>query len=170
MRCCVVARDSIRIREGGKQRRIDDTERVLLIEERLLVGRPDLYVVNPFHIRQIRPQASVGQLSILSDTLPLKVDGAKVSKRIAAGVVVELVPANKGAQGKNGGRAEQPRSGWRDVEGFDLRTLIRQPHDIAIRVQASVADYDTIPRRRILGIEGIRRLEPGARVAEVQMD
>src|SRR5450755_4322913 len=144
----------MRIREGGKQRRIDDTERVLLIEERLLVGRPDLYIVNPFHIREIRPQAGVGQFPILSYSFPLKVDGAEVGKRIAAGVVVELVSANKGTQGKNGGRAEQPRPGWRDVEGFDLRTLIRRPHDIAIRVQASVADYVTIPRRRVLGIEG----------------
>ena len=48
--------------------------------------------------------------------------------------------------------------------------LIRLPHDIAIGVKATIADYDTIPGRRILGIEGIRRLEPGARVAEVQMD
>ena len=119
----------------------------LLVEERLLIGCPDLYVVNPFHVREIRPQASVGQRSILSDGFPLKVDGAEVSKRIAARVVVELVPANKGTQGKHRGRTEQPRPGRRDVEGFDLRTLVRWSDGIPVGVQAAIADYDTIPWR-----------------------
>ena len=46
---------------------------ILLIEERLLIDRPYLYVVNPLDIGNVGSEAGVGQLAILSHGFSLQI-------------------------------------------------------------------------------------------------
>ena len=50
-------------------------------------------------------------------------------------------------------RAEEPRPGWCDVVGIDLRTLIRGTDDIAERIETSVADDHPVPGSSVLRVE-----------------
>src|SRR6202042_1675323 len=73
------SRISVRATESDwKQRGIDDAERVLFIEERLLIDRPDLQVMNPLDVGKVCPHPCVGELSILSHGLSLQLRRPKI--------------------------------------------------------------------------------------------
>ena len=57
--------------EGG----VDDAEVVVLAEERLLIDRADLDVVDPLHVGEIGVHAGVGEGAVLGDGLVLQIRG-----------------------------------------------------------------------------------------------
>src|SRR6266852_3739989 len=99
-------------------------------------------VMNTFHIGDVRPQASVGECSLLRGGL------GQVGKRIVTGIVVEAVMPHKSAQAEQRGRADLMSPAWRDIVSLDLRALVLQ---------------------RGLRIKRIRRLEPGTGIGNIQV-
>src|SRR6185312_15491523 len=80
---------SIRTTEGGDESGIDNSHPVVLIQERVLVRRSDLYVVNALGVIQIETQPCIGEVSVLPDGERL--NWTEVSQWIRAGVVIELI-------------------------------------------------------------------------------
>ena len=70
--------------------------------------------------------AKVGQAAALRDGLALQVGRPQVGERIVAGVVVELVLAQKSARVEHSVRVHYVGPGRRNVVGADLRPLIRR--------------------------------------------
>ena len=122
-----------------------------------------------FSVRKVGSQPGVGQPANLADALALEI-GGKIRKRIRARVVVVLVLAHEGADGKHGLRADQVNERWSDVEGSDLGMLIGGANQIAVGAQTSVVHHQAVPCRGILRVEGIRGLEPRTRIAQVQLE
>ena len=60
--------------------------------------------------------------------------------------------------------------GRRNVKRSDLRALIRGADRQAVGAEAAVIDHQPVPGRRVLGVVRIRRLEPGPREAEIEVD
>ena len=56
----------------------------------------------PFHVRDIRTQARIGEGAVLAHGLALKTGGAEVGERIGAGIVVVLVAPDEGAESEHG--------------------------------------------------------------------
>ena len=125
--------------------------------------------MNPLDVGDVGAESGIGQGAILADGLRLKV-GSEVGKRVLARVVVVLVAADESADGKDGSRIEQTNPRWRDVEGLDLRALIRRADGHSVGIEAIIVGNQTFPGGRVLSVEGIRGLEPGTGEAQVQVN
>ena len=119
---------------------------VVLVEERLLIGDSRLQVVDSFHVGNIGTKAGVGQRPVLTHGLLLKI-GREIGKRIAARIIVVLVPPHESAEREHGVGIEQARPRRRDVEGLDLRTLVGRTNRIAVRIEAAIVDVSPTSRR-----------------------
>jgi len=93
-----------------------------------------------------------------------------IGERIAAGIVIVLVAPDKGAECEHGRRIDQSCPGRSDIEGLDLRTLIRRSHHIAVGVEPAIVDGDAVPCSCVLRIERIWRLKPGTCIGKIQVD
>src|SRR5258708_7461685 len=104
--------------EGGTcgivERGINNPEFVALVEERLLIRGPRLYVVYTLHVRHVRAQAGIRQASVLSDRLLL--NRGKIVEQIGTGIVVVLVSPNEGTQREYRGVTEQPSPGGSNIK------------------------------------------------------
>ena len=116
---------------------IDNRQAVVLVQERLLVVDACLQVMDALHIRDVGAKAGIGQRSILADGLRLEI-GSIIGEGICARIVVVLIPPHVGAQGKQSCVTEQvvPRRG--DIEGLDLRALVRGADRQAVGAEAAV--------------------------------
>ena len=94
----------------------------------------------------------------------------EVGEWVSAWVIVELISPNESPQREHRIGIEQPVPRRRDVEGFDLRTLISRTDHVAIRIKPAIGDNQSIPSRGVFGVERIRRLEPRTRVAQIQVN
>ena len=109
--------------------------------------------------------AGVGERTDLADGLAL--DGAKVGEGIAAGVVVVGITANVAGEVEDGVDADGVGVGGRDVEGADFGALVSIADAAEDGVRAGAAADDILD---VEVVEGVRRLEPGAADAEVDVE
>jgi len=124
----------------------------------LLVDRPSLDLVNPFHIGEIGTQSRVGERTVLTHGLSLKTRGPEVREGIAAGIVVVIVAAHKRSQRIDGVRIQHMRPRRSDVERSNLGDLVCRSNDISVRAYAvqchlRLNPEQSTPGRRVLGIE-----------------
>src|ERR1035437_5211159 len=106
-----------------------------------------LQVVDAFHIRNTRTEAGIGQRTVLSHRLFLQI-WREIVEWVGAGVIVVLVAADESAQGENRIGAEDASPGRRNIEGLDLRTLIRRTHGKAVGAKSAIVDDQPGPRDR----------------------
>ena len=111
------------------QTRIYNADSVGLVQKCLLVRNSHLHIVNPFHVRHTRPQARIHELPVLPDSLALEV-GREIVERVRARIIVVLIAPHKSAERKYCGRTEQARPRRCNVEGLDLRNLVRRSERI----------------------------------------
>ncbi len=146
---------------------IDDAQVVAFAEEGLSVLRADLDVMNSPDVREIRVDGGVGKGAVLGDGRSLKVGRAQVGERIAAGIVVVVVPTYEGAKVEDHVVADDPCVGWRDVEGSDFRVLVSVPDVAKEWVGAGAATNHVLHVQVVVGVRG---LKPGAAVIKIQMN
>ena len=96
--------------------------------------------------------------------------GEEVGKRVAAGIVVVSIAADKSSHSEDGVGADQadPRRG--NVERLDLSMLIGRANRVAVGVKAVVGDHQAFPGGGILRVKRIGILKPGTRVSQIQVD
>src|ERR1019366_107446 len=147
----------------------DDPESVVLRQPRPIVRKSQLDVVSAAHIREIRVRPGVGEPPVLPNRLALQI-WSEIGERVAGGVIVELILPHEGAQRKQRMRAEQMRPRGSNVKCADFGVLILRSRRQAIGTKAAIVHHHSRPCRGVLPIEGIRRLEPGPRVAQIEID
>src|ERR1700729_954256 len=97
------------------------------------------------HVREIGARARIGECAELGDALPLQARWPEVGERIIARIVVVTVAPDEGSECKYGVGAEDVRPRGCDVEGADLRALVRWPYYIAVWIEAGVINYHAVP-------------------------
>ena len=118
----------------------------------------------------IREHTRVRECPVLRDSLLLQIRWAEVRKWVVARIVIIAIPSDEAAEGKHGCRVDHPCPGWSDVKGVDLRALVCRADQDAIGTKPVIADANSVPRRRVLRVIRIGRLEPGAAEAQIQMN
>ena len=141
----------------------------MLPEQRLIVRKAGLDVMNAVHIGEIHVPSGIREPAILANRFALQVR-AEISERVARGVVVELVLPHECAQRKEHMRAKQMRPCGSNIERPDFGPLILRSHRQAVGTQAVIVHHHSRPCGGVLSIEGIGRLEPGTRVAQIEID
>src|SRR5208283_5518722 len=152
---------------------IDDSEAIVLGEESLLVDNARFDVVNAVHVGNIRARPGIRQFSRLGSGLDLEIR-SKVFQRGGARVVVVLVLANPATQRVYRTRADQVGPCRRNIEGLDLRALVRGSEGQA-RYVADGRCARWIARKSrdtgvILLVVGVWILKPGPREAQIQVN
>ena len=127
-----------------------------------MIGNSHLDVVDAHHMGDICEDTRVCECPVLRDSLLLQIRWAEVRKWIVARIVIVAIPSDEAAEVKHGGRS--------DVKGVDLRSLVCRTDRDAIGTKPVIADANPVPRRRVLRVIRIGRLEPGTAKAEIQMD
>ena len=112
-------------------------------------------------------ESCIGERSVLRNGRGLQVWRTEIGKRVATRVVVVAVAPDIGAEVEDRVVADQARIGWRNIVGHDFGSLIGIA-DIAKYGIAAGAASDDI--RDIQVVIGIRCLEPGTRVVEIDMN
>ena len=92
--------------------------------------------------------AEIGQPAILPDGFGLKTRN-QIGERVIAGIIVELILPRKTSQGKYGIRIDHMRPSWRNVEGSDLRSLIRRSYHFAVGPEPTVVSHQPGPCVRV---------------------
>ena len=93
--------------------------------------------------------------------------GTEIGEGIAAGIVVVRIPPNVGPEVEDRIGSEDAGIGGRDIEGFNLGVLVGVP-DVGEDGVGSAPAADHV--RYIQIVVGIRGLEPGAAVVQVQVN
>ena len=104
--------------------RIHHAQAVVLPQKGLPVLRAGLDVIDSLDISDVGMDCGIGQCAVLRDRRSLQVGRSQVGQRIAAGIVVILIPADKGSQVEDRIIADDARISWRNVESPNLRALI----------------------------------------------
>ena len=120
MRRSVIAGNSIRVGKRRKKRRVHDSEVIVFIEKGLLIDSSCLEVVDTLRVRELRSQSGVEESTVLADCLSLQIGRPQIRKRIATGVIVQMIPPDETAKRKDGCRANKPRPRRRQVESLNL--------------------------------------------------
>ena len=153
----------------GNQRRVDNAKLEVLVEERLLVGEAGLHIVNAAGVSDVGAEAGVGERTLLGDGLLLEIGRAAIGEGILAGIVVEVIAAEVIVGGEDGGRADNAGVAGREVDGLNLCALVGRAYCETIGPDGDAGGVGG-PLGGVLRVVGVGRLEPGARVSEVQAD
>src|SRR5262249_46216199 len=106
---------AVRIEADGVKSRVHNPELVVFIEEGLLINDAGLDVVRTFDARNIGTNTCIGQSAILADRL-LSQSWSQIREEIIARIVVELVPADEGAECEHGVVVDQACPRWSNIE------------------------------------------------------
>ena len=94
----------------------------------------------------------------------------EIGEGVAAWIVVELVPPDESSEREHGGGTNQPRPRRCNVKSLNLRPLVCRTDRNTIGTQTPIVNHQPRPRRGVLGVEGIRRLEPGTGESQIHVD
>src|ERR1035437_5532449 len=131
----------------------------------MLIDRADLDVVDALDVGEIAADSRIGERTGLDDGFVL--DWTEVGERVGAGVVVVGVAADKCAEVEDGVHADGAGVGGGNVVGEDFGALVGVADGPEDRTAAGAArEYVLHPEV----VVRIRRLEPRAAEAEVQVD